>query len=78
MAVLTTTLGAEFTPAVGEFNVQVVGSGDAYLWRKNNSGATFVEVRGNPVAGAVLVDNPVAGAVYKLLSDDSVTISVDQ
>ena len=78
MAVITTTLGAEFTPSVGAFNIQVVGNGDAYLWRKNSAAAPFTEVRGNPIAGAVIVDNEVAGAIYRLLSDDSVTISVDQ
>jgi hypothetical protein len=77
MAVLTTALNTEFTPATGPFNVQVVG-GDAYLWRKNSAAAAFTEVLGNPIAGAVIVDNEVAGAIYRLLSDDSVTVSVDQ
>jgi hypothetical protein len=79
MASLTTSLNTEFTPAAGTFDVQVTG-GSAALLRKNSSSAAFTEVRGGPIIGAVVVDNPVAGAVYKLVSDQpgTVVVAVDQ
>lgn len=52
----------EFTPAAGQFIVDVVGS--AELLSKGAAGAaTFVSV--GVVSGRAVVDNPVAGAVYK-------------
>lgn len=63
MATLTTALEAEFTPGVGPFNVQSVG-GQASLLRKGTAEAPFASV-GEPFSGAYVVDNSVAGAVYK-------------
>lgn len=65
MATLTTALDAEFTPAVGDFNVQATG-GVATLMRKNTAGAAFGPV--GKVDGAHVVENAVAGAVYKFVS----------
>lgn len=63
MANLTTAYATPFTPAVGSFNVQVTG-GSAELMRRNNAGAAWapVEVLG---PGAYVIDNPIAGALYK-------------
>jgi hypothetical protein len=81
MAVLTTTLGAEFTPAAGYFVVRVSG-GMATLLRKNSAGdARFEPVMGSPISGGVDVYNAIAGPVYKLQSataDVNVTVSADQ
>lgn len=63
MAALTTALDTEFTPAVGDFNVQIAGA-PATLVRKNAAGATFEPVE-SAVAGSFVCSNPVAGAVYK-------------
>lgn len=62
MATLTTALDTDFTPAVGDFNVQATG-GVATLRRKNSSGAAFAPV--GKVEGAGIVNNPIAGAVYQ-------------
>ena len=64
MATIVSALNTEFTPAVGDFNVQVTG-GSASLMRKNSSGAAFAVV-GNIDSQSVVVSNPVAGAVYRL------------
>lgn len=66
MATLTSALDTEFTPAAGDFIAQVT-NGYASLARKNSSGAAFASV-GAPITGAVNVDNPIAGAVYKFVS----------
>lgn len=63
MATLTSALNSEFTPAVGDFIVQVT-NGTAILARKNTSGADFAAT-GSQISGAVIVSNPIAGAVYK-------------
>lgn len=77
MATLTNTLNAEFTPAVGDFNAQA-SAGRAILWRKQTASAAFVEV-GRLHNNAVIVSNPVAGAVYKFTATDpSVQVQADQ
>lgn len=63
MAALTTALDTEFTPAVGDFIVQVT-AGPANLLRKNAAGADFAVVQALAAGSAVVVSNPVAGAVY--------------
>lgn len=63
MATLTSALNTEFTPSVGDFNVQVTG-GIAVLERKNSSGAQFAEV-GKLENQAMICENPIAGAVYR-------------
>jgi len=64
MAALTTALDTEFTPAVGDFNVQCT-VGLARLERKNASGAAFATVGDLEAGDAKVVSNPIAGAVYK-------------
>jgi hypothetical protein len=62
MATLVSALNTEFTPEVGSFIAQTTG-GEASLLRKNSAGAAFAAV--GVIEDAVIVDNPVAGAVYK-------------
>ena len=75
MATLTAALDTDFTPAAGDFIAQATG-GTANLLRKNSSGAQFAPV--GPINGAVTVDNPVAGAVYKFSAPTGVTVQADQ
>ncbi len=63
MATLVSALDTEFTPAVGNFNAQVSG-GMALLERKQTADAAWVEVSRVHAAG-VVVNNAVAGAVYR-------------
>lgn len=72
MATLVSALDTEFTPAVGDFNVQV-SKGVATLLRKNASGAAFAVVQ-SVVSGAFVCSNPIAGAVYKFSAPDSTTV----
>jgi hypothetical protein len=65
MATLTSALDTDFTPAVGRFNVQCTG-GVATLMRKNSAPAAFAPA--GMVAGGQVVDNEVAGAVYRFVS----------
>lgn len=66
MALLTNALDTNFEPLVGEFIVQVTGKAPANLLRKNAAGAsTWAVVAVLPPGSAVVVRNPVAGAVYK-------------
>ncbi len=72
MASLVSALDTEFTPAVGDFNVQV-SSGVATLLRKNSAGVAFAVVQ-SVVAGAFVCSNPIAGAVYKFSAPSSSTV----
>lgn len=72
MATLVSALDTEFTPAVGDFNVQV-SAGTATLLRKNTSGSPFGVVQ-SVVSGAFICSNPIAGAVYKFTSPASTTV----
>lgn len=65
MASLTTSTDTDFTPAVGDFLVQVKGT--VQLVRKNSAGAAFNLVQ-SIINNAVVVSNPVAGAVYRVTS----------
>jgi hypothetical protein len=65
MAAIATAVDTEFTPAAGQFIAQVVG-GTANLMRANASGQPFASV--GIIHSAVIVDNPIAGAVYKFTS----------
>lgn len=65
MATIATALNTEFTPAVGDFIAQST-NGDAALMRKNSAGAGFAAV--GVISEAAIVDNPVAGAVYKFVA----------
>ncbi len=64
MATLTTALDTDFTPAAGDFIVQVTG-GFGLLMRRNSAGAAMAQAASN-VNGAVIVSNPVAGAVWQI------------
>ena len=72
MTTLVSALDTEFTPAVGDFNVQVTG-GMATLLRKNTSGSAFAQVQ-SVISGAAVCSNPIAGAVYKFSSLSSATV----
>ncbi len=72
MASLVSALDTEFTPAVGDFNVQV-SSGVATLLRKNSAGVAFAVVQ-SVVDGAFVCSNPIAGAVYKFSAPSSSTV----
>jgi hypothetical protein len=64
MATLVSALDVEFTPpAAAPFNVQATG-GNASLLRKNTAGAAWALIT-STLNGSAIVDNPVAGAVYK-------------
>lgn len=66
MALLTgsNAVNTPFTPAAGDFIVQVTGAGQIQLMRRNTSGDTFVPAD-MLNAGAYVVANPVAGAQYQ-------------
>ncbi len=68
----STTENTEFTPAAGDFIIQATG-GAISLVRKNSSGAGFASV-GEVNAQALIVDNPVAGAVYKWYRNSGVPV----
>lgn len=73
MASLVSALDTEFTPAVGDFNVQV-STGVAKLLRKNSSGVPFAPVPPGALSGAFVCNNPIAGAVYKFTAPSSSTV----
>lgn len=76
MATLVSALETEFTPAAGEFIAQATG-GQASLMRKNTSGAGFAAV--GIIDTAVVVSNPVGGAVYKFVKHyGSPVVQADQ
>lgn len=72
MTTLVSALDTEFTPAVGDFNVNVP-HGVATLLRKDDAGAEFAVVQ-SVVAGAFVCSNPIAGAVYKFSAPSSSTV----
>ncbi len=78
MASLVSALNTEFTPAAGDFIAQATG-GAAILQRKDSSGVAFADV--GLVDQAVIVSNPVAGAVFKFitaLTYGTPTVQADQ
>jgi len=77
MAALTTQDDTEFTPAVGQFIVQATGAA-ATLLRKNASAAVFASAGRIEPGGAYIVDNPVAGAVYKFAAEFGASVRADQ
>ena len=76
MAALTTTANADFTPAVGDFLAQSTGA-PADLVRKNATGAAFAFVGRVEAGAAVIVSNPIAGAIYQLQATGA-TVRADQ
>lgn len=76
MALLTSALDTPFTPAAGPFNVQVEVANVA-LMRANASGATYVGIAHLQANAAYIVENPVAGAMYKMVGTGA-TVRADQ
>ncbi len=64
MAQICSAVDTEFTPAATPFIVQC-STGTAALLRKTSSGDEFTYVATIGGNDAPIVDNPVAGAVYK-------------
>lgn len=76
MATLTSALDTDFTPAAGDFIAQATG-GSVQLLRKNSSGAAFALVGLIGIGtGAVIVSNPVAGAVYRFSTTGGQVVAV--
>ena len=65
MTTIASALNTEFTPAAGDFDVQVFG-GAAELMRKQTSGAAFVSVGLLHNEGAIVSNR--AGDVYKFVA----------
>jgi hypothetical protein len=65
MPTLTTTPGAAFTPAAGDFVVQATGA-EAILQRRQTAGAAWAFV--GQFVGSVNVSNPVAGVEYRIVA----------
>lgn len=76
MATLTTAVNTVFTPAAGDFIVQIP-SNDVTLERRNTSGAAWVPV-GPKMSGALVISNPVAGTEYRFTTIGSTTVQADQ
>ena len=80
MATLVSALSTTFTPAAGDFLVQVTG-GSAVLQRRNTSGAAWAPVELLDT-GAYVLSNPVAGADYRFVAPPSSlttgTVQADQ
>jgi hypothetical protein len=66
MATIATALNTPFTPVVGDFIVQVTG-GAVHLMRANAAGATPTLCGTVGQGAAMIVANPVAGAIYTAL-----------
>lgn len=80
MPQIASALNTDFTPAAGDFIVEVGGTGSVMLLRRNAAGAPLRfcgEVRSGL---AVVVANPVAGAVYQAqaMPGDTPTFRADQ
>jgi hypothetical protein len=76
MALLTAALDTNFTPAVGDFLIQVTG-GSVQLVRRNSAGAAWALVQ-SVTNQALVVSNPVAGADYKFTATQIPTTAVVQ
>ena len=78
MTTLVTALDTIFTPSVGVFSAQVTG-GSAYLYRRQTDGAAWAIVGVLRTDLAVVVDNPVADADYKITTaSGSPVVQADQ
>jgi hypothetical protein len=64
MALIASALNTDFTPAIGDFIAQADG-GTVMLLRRNAAGAPFAQCGTIAPGQAVVVANPVAGAVYR-------------
>lgn len=78
MATIASALNTPFTPAIGDFLVQVTG-GSVQLLRANVSGAAPVLAGIVQQGEAVIVSNPVSGAVYTAVRNGGTpTFQADQ
>lgn len=76
MATIASALDTEFTPAAGDFDVQVSG-GAAELMRKQSAGAAFVSIGLLHNEGAIVSNR--AGNVYKFVAAiGTPTVQADQ
>jgi hypothetical protein len=66
MATIASALNTPFTPASGDFIVQVTG-GAVHLMRANAAGATPTLCGTVGQGAAMIVHNPVLGAIYTAL-----------
>lgn len=66
MAVISSALNTDFTPALGDF-IATVDGGTVMLMRRNASGQPLAQCGLIRPGEAVIVSNPVAGAVYQAL-----------
>lgn len=76
MATLTTSVNTVFTPAAGDFIVQIP-SIDVTLERRNTAGAAWLPI-GPKMSGALIVSNPVAGADYRFTTVGDTRVQADQ
>jgi hypothetical protein len=77
MATLVSALDTLFSPAAGDFIVQVTG-GTCSLQRRNTSGAAWANVS-SVTNSALVVSNPVAGAQYQFVTvKGSPAVQADQ
>lgn len=67
MAQIASAVNTAFTPAVGDFIVQVTG-GVVGLQRRAVSGAAWVEVGTITANDAPIVSNPIDGAQYQFVT----------
>ena len=78
MALLSSTLAADFTPAIGDFILQVDG-GSVVLLRRNAGGQALAQCGSVGPGQAVVIANPVSGAVYQVQTlSGSPTFRADQ
>ena len=75
MTTLTNALDTVFVPGVGDFIVQATPL-PAFLDRRNTAGAAWAAVDGVPIVGALIVNNPVAGAEYRFRATPAGTTNV--
>ena len=80
MATIASAFDTEFTPSAANFIAQAAG-GNVSLLRKNSAGAAFALVA-TVKDRALVIENPVAGAVYKFMpmqaSTTGITVQADQ
>lgn len=72
MAALITEVTTAFTPAVGDFNVQVTDA-PARLERRQTAGAAWAVVGYLETNDCQIVSNPIAGADYRFVGVGSGT-----
>lgn len=77
MATIASAVNTAFTPAVGDFRIQVT-AGDVVLESRGTAGAPWAPC-GPRISGVLVVDNPVGGVDYRFTSASQVTaVQADQ